>query len=131
MANVDIDRADIQGDILEAYGNRYVHTSYVFISIGDPTSGRAWLGEQLPEVTTAVRWTGRPPRSTFNLAVTHPGLLALGVPAATIESFSNEFQQGMKASAADLGDVGDGAPDHWEKGLGTGRRTYSSRQRAR
>lgn len=120
MAAVDIDRADIQGDILEAYGNRYGHTSYLFISIGDPPSGRAWLGDQLPKVTTAVRWTGRRPRSTFNLAVTSRGLGALGVSAATIESFSDEFQQGMKASAADLGDVGESAPDHWEEGLGTG-----------
>ena len=120
MANVDIDRGDIQGDILEAYGNRYRHTSYLFISIGDPTRGRAWLREQLLKITTAVRWTDRRPGSTFNVAVTSPGLQALGVSAAMIESFSTEFQQGMKASAADLGDVGESDPDHWEEGLGTG-----------
>jgi Dyp-type peroxidase family len=119
VAAVDIDRADIQGDILEAYGNRYSHTSYLFIGIGDPASGRAWLSDQLPKVTTAVRWSGRRPRSTFNLAVTSSGLSALSVSVATIESFSDEFQQGMNASAADLGDVGDSAPDHWEAGLGT------------
>ena len=78
MAAVDIDRADIQGDILEAYGNRYGHTSYLFISFGDPASGRAWLGDQLPKVNTAVRWTGRRPNSTFNVAVPSLGLSALG-----------------------------------------------------
>ena len=126
MAAVDIDRADIQGDILEAYGNRYSHTSYLFITIGDPTSGRAWLSDQLRKVTTALRWTGRRPRSTFNLAVTSSGLSALGVSAATIESFSAEFQQGMQASAGDLGDVGASAPDHWEGVSGPARRTCSS-----
>ena len=44
---------------------------YLFLSLGDdPASGRAWLGDQLPAVTTAVRWTGQRPESTFNLAVT-------------------------------------------------------------
>jgi Dyp-type peroxidase family len=120
VAAVDIDRADIQGDILEAYGNRYSHTSYLFISIADPASGRGWLSDQLPKVTTAVRWTGRRPRSTFNVAVTSSGLSALGVSVAAIESFSAEFQQGMQASAGDLGDVGESAPGNWERGLGTG-----------
>ena len=120
MAAVNIDRADIQGDILEAYGNRYSHTSYVFISIEDPATGRAWLRDQLPKVTSALRWTGRPPTSTFNLAVTSSGLSALGVSEATIESFSEEFRNGMKASADGLGDVGASAPERWEAGLGTG-----------
>ena len=86
MATVDIDRADIQGDILEAYGNRYGHTSYLFISFGDPASGRAWLGDQLPKVTTAVRWTGPGPNSTFNVAVTSMGLSALGVSPTVVEN---------------------------------------------
>lgn len=121
MAPVDIDRADIQGDILEAYGNRYGHTSYLFISFGDPASGRAWLGDQLPKVTTAVRWTGRRPKSTFNVAVTSMGLSALGVSPTVVESFSDEFQQGMGARASELGDVAQSAPSGWEAGLGTGR----------
>ena len=82
------------------------HTSYLFISFGDdPASGRAWLGDQLPKVTTAVRWTGRRPKSTFNVAVTSMGLSALGVSPTVVESFSDEFQQGMSARASELGDV--------------------------
>src|SRR5437868_4755920 len=116
----NLDRADIQGDILEAYGNKYVHTSYVFITVGDAGEGRAWLAERIGAVTTAERWRGHRPSWTFNLALTYSGLLALGVPAAAAASFSDEFTQGMGQRAVELGDVGRNAPSAWEAGLGTG-----------
>ena len=115
-----LDLADIQGDILQAYGNRYLHTSYVFVGIADAAAGRAWLSEHVDRVTTAVRWNGDRPQSTFNIALTCSGVGALGVPPATIETFSNEFRQGMGARAAELGDVGANASEHWDPGLGTG-----------
>jgi Dyp-type peroxidase family len=115
-----IDLADVQGDILQGYGNRFRHTSYVFLGVGDAATGRAWLSEHVDRVTTAVRWNGNRPESTFNLALTCSGLKALQVPPGAVESFSAEFQQGMGARAAELGDLGTGAPEHWERGLGTG-----------
>jgi Dyp-type peroxidase family len=115
-----LDLADVQGDILQPYGNRFRHTSYVFLGVGDAATGRAWLSDHVDRVTTAVRWTGDHPQSTFNVALTCSGLTALGVAPAAIESFSEEFQQGMGARAAQLGDLGTGAPEHWERGLGTG-----------
>src|SRR5690242_9208858 len=117
---VDIDRADIQGDILEAYGNRYIHTLYVFLTIGDAVEGRAWLGERIPGVTTAQRWRGPKPGSTFNIAVTHAGVVALGVPEHVAQSFSDEFIAGMAARNDALGDTGPSASEHWDAGLGTG-----------
>jgi len=116
----NLDRADIQGDILEAYGNRYLHSSYVFLTVGDEGEGRAWLSERIPQVTTATRWQGPRPDSTFNVAVTHAGLPALGVPPRAVASFSDEFTEGMAARAPELGDVGPSAPAHWDRGLGTG-----------
>ena len=47
------------------------------------------------------------------------GLKALGVPEESLASFPREFQQGMAARAAELGDVGENAPEHWEKPLGS------------
>ena len=41
MAGVPIDLADLQGDILRAYGNAYAHTAYVFFRIDDARRGRA------------------------------------------------------------------------------------------
>ena len=44
---------------------------------------------------------------------------ALGVPQASLDSFSWEFRQGMTARAAALGDVGESAPQRWEPPFGT------------
>ena len=41
VAGVSIDLADLQGDILRAYGNAYAHTAYVFFRVDDSGAGRA------------------------------------------------------------------------------------------
>ena len=38
---MSIDLADLQGDILRAYGNAYAHTAYVFFRVDDVGAGRA------------------------------------------------------------------------------------------
>jgi Dyp-type peroxidase family len=115
-----IDRADIQGDVLHAYGNRYARTSYLLVGIPDVARGRRWLGGVLDRVTTDAPWNGKPPESTLNVALTSAGLAALGVPDALGATFSDEFGQGMAARAGVLGDTGISARDHWAGGLGTG-----------
>ncbi len=55
----------------------------------------------------------------ITVAFTYQGLKALGVPQQSLDSFAPEFQQGMAARAAELGDVGDSSPDNWEYPLGT------------
>jgi deferrochelatase/peroxidase EfeB len=40
------------------------------------------------------------------------------VPQESLDSFAPEFQQGMAARAAKLGDVGASGPEHWEEPLG-------------
>jgi Dyp-type peroxidase family len=40
------------------------------------------------------------------------------VPQTTLASFPPEFKQGMAARAAELGDTGESAPEHWEHPLG-------------
>jgi Dyp-type peroxidase family len=115
-----LERDDIQGDILRAYGNDYDRTSYLFVRIADVVRGRAWLGGLADRVTSAAPWTAGKPETTVNVAVTHAGLVALGVPAAALDSFSEEFRQGMAGRADLLGDSGDSGPSRWESGLGTG-----------
>ena len=41
------------------------------------------------------------------------------MPQASLDSFAPEFRQGMAARAAQLGDVGESAPQHWEEPLGS------------
>ena len=55
----------------------------------------------------------------LGVALSYQGLKALGVPEASLASFAPEFQQGMAARAAHLGDVGESAPEHWEQPLGS------------
>ena len=55
----------------------------------------------------------------MSVALSYQGLKALGVPQASLESFSPEFQQGMAARAKSLGDNGESSPEHWEKPLGS------------
>jgi Dyp-type peroxidase family len=113
-----LDAADIQGDILRAYGNAYDCTTYLFTRIdAPPEQGRAWLAGLVDRVTTAQPWTGGKPATTLNLAVTAAGLAALGVAPAVLDSFAIEFRQGMAARAALLGDEGPSAPAAWEEGL--------------
>lgn len=120
MAAPQLDLADIQGDILRAYGNAYQRTSYVFLRVNDAERGRAWLRDHVDRVTTAVPWGGPKPDTTLNVALTRLGLVALGVSEAVIKTFSHEFRDGMAARAGLLGDAGESDPARWESGLGAG-----------
>jgi Dyp-type peroxidase family len=112
---------DIQGDILRAYGNAYDCTTYVFVRAGERVEpARQWFGGLLEHVTTAAPWTQGKPETTLNVALTAPGLEALGVAPAAMATFSFEFRQGMAARAAVLGDSAASAPAAWEPSLGDG-----------
>ena len=91
----------------------------MFVGVGDPERGRAWLRGLLDQVRTAEWRTGPPPSSMLNVALTHAGLGALGVAPRVIESFSAEFKQGMAGRARLLGDVGPSDRTRWAPGLGT------------
>jgi Dyp-type peroxidase family len=121
MTPVHMDLADIQGDILRAYGNDYDCTSYAFVKIEcPPEQARAWFAGLLDHVTTAEPWTKGKPLTTLNVGVTAAGLKALGVSDEAVGTFSKEFRSGMSARAELLGDIGPNAPAGWERGLGTG-----------
>ena len=113
-----LDLGDIQGDILRAYGNAYGRTSYVFVTIRDPTGGRDWLRAVTDRVMNATPWPGaEKPPCAWNVAFTAPGLAALGVPERVLRTFSDEFLEGMELRAEVLGDTAASAPEHWDAGL--------------
>lgn len=121
-AAVSIDRADIQGDILRAHGNKYVRTTYVFLHVTDAAAGREWLNGRVDGVANdADRPRDERPDWVYNLAFTCPGLAALGVPQDVLDTFSREFREGMAERAHLLGDVGPSAPSGWDEGFGVGR----------
>ena len=109
---------DIQGPVLLPRPLPYFG-AYFIVRIDDPAQGRQMLGRLAPKVTSAAAWHSVADTGSMNVALTFQGLKALGVPQASLDSFSPEFQQGMAARAALLGDVGESAPANWEKPFGT------------
>jgi Dyp-type peroxidase family len=111
-----VETGDIQGNVLHGYGKRLPFARYVPVRVPDPAAGRTLLKALLADVTRAVHWKDVPPRA-LNIAISHRGLQALGVPAELRRQFPPEFLEGMAARAQRLGDAGAGAPEKWEKGL--------------
>ena len=88
---------------------------YEFLSFRDPAGGRAWLSALLEKVQSAaeVLSSVESEKRWVTVAFTWNGLRALGVDEASLETFPEEFKQGMVARAEMLGDTGDNHPDNW------------------
>jgi len=112
-----VETGDIQGNVLHGYGKRLPCARYVSIRIPSPEAGRRLLSALLPRVTNAHHWRDAPPARALNVAVSHAGLVKLGVPAALSEQFPPEFVAGMEARAERLRDCGKGAPEKWDERL--------------
>ena len=108
-----LNATDIQGFVLRGYNLPVAR--YIFLHFDDATRARNLVGRLLHMVTTGQHWDNGKPPSTLNIAFTHPGLIALDLPEATLLTFPVEFQQGMKQRARILGDTDANAPDHWDE----------------
>ena len=116
--------SEIQGNVIRGY--RPSFAAYLFFHIHDPAKGKAWLQAILSKVkiTYSQHWgTGTRPPFTVNIAFSHSGLEALGLPPHVLTSFPEEFQQGMLPRAVDtLGDepgTDMKTPKHWDLGFKT------------
>src|SRR5205085_10448344 len=88
------------------------------LRVDEAADARRCVG-RLP-ITSGAPWD-RKPDSCVNVAFTHEGLAALGVPAESLASFPEDFTQGAAARASIVGDTGNSAPANWKGGLaGTG-----------
>ena len=114
---VPLELDDIQSGALHERPSPYVGR-YLMLRIDDPAAGRE-LVRRLHGVVDASREADPVRDARATVAFTYSGLKQLGVPQSSLDSFAPEFQQGMAARAADLGDVGESAPQHWERPLGT------------
>ncbi len=129
IASTDIDYADVQGTILRGY--RVNLARHFILSITDAAAARAFIGNLvdgaagLPRVTTAARWTVKP-ECFVNLSFTAPGLLALGITQAQLNTFDSSFVAGATNAtvATRVGDTGTSAPAHWIGGLDDGTRVH-------
>lgn len=118
-----LDLADIQGNILHAYGRTgfpLARCILLHVNQGRAAEARLFLDDLRHRVTTAALWRSRhtenlPPDAitapkpdvAINVAFTFPGLIALGVPVRTLRGMPDEFQEGMLRRAPILRDVHD------------------------
>jgi Dyp-type peroxidase family len=109
---------DIQSGVLRPRPTPYAGT-YIMLRIDDRAAGHQLLKRLTPAIASATDLSSPAGDAWVAVALSFSGLKVLGVPQASLESFSPEFQQGMAARAAELGDVGESAPEHWEWPLGT------------
>src|SRR5215218_3027538 len=109
---------DIQSGALHERPSPYVGR-YLLLRIDDRAGGRELVRRLHPFVDSGPPSADPARDAWITVAFTYHGLKALGVSQDSLDSFSPEFQQGMAARAAELGDVGESAPEHWEAPLGT------------
>ena len=126
---VELDLADIQGNILSAYGKQgFPKGRFMLFHIEEGNLARQSVTALLPMITTALRWpsssdipTGKKtverPKVAVNIAFTWFGLLALGIPTRTLRGMPDEFIGGITARAPMLGDdfKGDNWKESWDE----------------
>lgn len=113
-----LELGDIQSGVLRPRPTPFAAT-YVVLRIDDRGAGRT-LMRKLSEVVSSAAHPESPAGDTWvSASLTYRGLEALGVPHASLASFSTPFREGMAARAAALGDVGESAPERWERPLGS------------
>ncbi len=116
--DVPLELEDIQSGVLRPRPFPYAAT-YLALRIDDRRAGRELMGRLSHLVASAAHTSSPAGDAWLSATLTFPGLVALGVPQASLESFAWELREGMARRAKVLGDVGDSSPEHWEKPLGT------------
>ena len=113
-----VEASDIQASILRPRPSPY-RGEYIVLRIGEAAQGHEMLRRVIPYVAPAVDWWVPSIPAWLGIAFTYHGLEALGLPKTSLDSFPEEFRQGMAARADLLNDVGDNAPTNWEYPFGT------------
>lgn len=116
-----LDLSQIQGIVMRGY--RYWFVRYVQLKVQDAAAACTFIGglidpkSGLPQVQFATDWGPVKPKFCFNVAVTYPGLKALGIPPATDASLQASdylpFVQGSAAHNVLVGDLGQSDPSGW------------------
>ena len=109
---------DIQSGVLRPRPAPYFAT-YIALRIDERDAGRELMSRVANVVTSAANPASPLADTGVSVALTYHGFKALGVPQASLDTFSWEFRQGMAARAKDLGDVGASSPANWEEPLGS------------
>jgi Dyp-type peroxidase family len=117
-APITVELDDIQATVLRYRPEPYYGT-HVMLHIEDAQAGREFLRRLTPHVDSAAEWW-QAGQSWISVAITYPGLVALGVPPDSLHSFPDTFRSGMAAQAGRLLDAGENDPAHWDAPFGAG-----------
>jgi Dyp-type peroxidase family len=118
MSVPKLEVSDIQATVLRPRPSPY-KGEYVVLRIDDARQGREMLRRIIPYVAPAEDWWVPSIPAWLGIVFTYQGLKALGLPQPSLDSFPEEFRQGMAARASILNDNGDDAPANWEYPFGT------------
>src|SRR6266404_411553 len=113
-----VDLHDIQATLLRHRPEPYFGT-HLFLHINDSHGGREFLRRLAPHIGSAADWWNAAD-AWIAVAITYPGLVALGVPEGSLRSFPEAFRVGMAARAEKLCDYGANDPKNWERPFGSG-----------
>lgn len=116
-SSVALELDDIQAGALEPRPVPYAGL-YQILRLDDRNEGRELLRRLIPYLDSVASFDTKRLVS-LAVAFSFQGLKAMRVPDESLATFPPEFQQGMASRAAELGDVGENAPEHWEKPLGS------------
>src|ERR1700722_4182312 len=115
MPETVLELDDIQSGALRPRPTPYA-ARYILFRIDDRDAGRDLVRRLRSATTSAAQSEQSPVHETWvSVSLSYQGLKALGVPQASLDTFSPEFRQGMAARAKTLGDNGESGPEHWEK----------------
>ena len=108
-APVTVDLDDIQATVLRYRPEPYYGT-HVMLHVTDARAGREFV-RQADSSRRLGRRLVAGGRSWVSVAISYSGLVALGVPQDSLESFPEAFRAGMAARAGQLRDDGDNDPE--------------------
>jgi Dyp-type peroxidase family len=115
---VSLELDDIQATVLHQRPEPYYGT-HVMLHLEHFRGGRELLRRLAPHVDSAADWW-QADDTWIAVAISYAGLVALGVPEDSLQSFPEAFRVGMAARAAELRDYGANDPRHWERPFGSG-----------
>lgn len=113
-----LDLHEIQATVLRYRPEPYYGT-HVLLHIDNASSGREFLRRLGPHVASAADWWNAQ-EAWIAVAISYTGLVALGVPEESLQSFPQAFRVGMAARADVLRDYGVNDPKHWDQPFGSG-----------
>ena len=112
-----LDLHDIQATVLRHRPEPYFGT-HLFLRINDAHGGREFLRRLAPHIGSAAEWWN-PGDAWIAVAISYPGLVALGAPEDSLRSFPEAFRVGMAARAEKLRDYGANDPKNWDRPFGS------------